>query len=62
MQPVATADLGYHSLLATVTVVRSIMAAASQPVAAKCADVFGRIELMYFSIVFYIVGKSLSPV
>jgi hypothetical protein len=29
-QPVATADLGYHSLVATITVVRSIMAAAAQ--------------------------------
>lgn len=55
-QPIATAGLGHHSLLATITVLRSIIAAAAQPVAGKVADVFGRVELLYLSIVFYVVG------
>ncbi|RDW80364.1 hypothetical protein BP5796_05062 [Coleophoma crateriformis] len=55
-QPVATAGLGHHSLLATITVLRAIIAAAAQPVAGKVADVFGRVELLYLSIVFYVVG------
>ncbi|KAL3423962.1 major facilitator superfamily transporter [Phlyctema vagabunda] len=55
-QPVATAAFGHHSLLATITVLRSIIAAASQPIAGKVADVFGRVELLYFSIFFYVLG------
>ena len=35
---------------------RTVIAAAAQPTAAKIADVFGRMELVYVSIVFYIIG------
>lgn len=55
-QPNATASYGTHSLLATITVVRAVIAAAAQPTAAKIADVFGRIELLLVSVVFYVVG------
>ncbi|KAF2500569.1 MFS general substrate transporter [Lophium mytilinum] len=55
-QPTATASFAQHSLLATVTVLRSVIAAAAQPTAAKIADVFGRVELVLVSIVFYVIG------
>ncbi|EAW19657.1 putative siderochrome-iron transporter Sit1 [Aspergillus fischeri NRRL 181] len=55
-QPLATAEYQSHSLLATVNVLRSVIAAAAQPTAAKIADVFGRVELILLSIVFYTVG------
>ncbi|KAF4183429.1 hypothetical protein CNMCM8927_004988 [Aspergillus lentulus] len=55
-QPLATAEYGSHSLLATVNVLRAVIAAAAQPTAAKIADVFGRVELILLSIVFYTVG------
>ncbi|KAF1962337.1 MFS general substrate transporter [Byssothecium circinans] len=55
-QPTATSDFATHSLLSTIGVVRSVVAAAAQPTAAKIADVFGRVELIIVSIVFYIVG------
>lgn len=55
-QPTATDSFSSHSLLATISVLRSIIASAAQPTAAKIADVFGRIELLLLSIVFYVVG------
>ncbi|KAF7125351.1 hypothetical protein CNMCM5793_001529 [Aspergillus hiratsukae] len=55
-QPLATAGYDSHSLLATVNVLRAVIAAAAQPTAAKIADVFGRVELILLSIVFYTVG------
>jgi len=44
----ATSSFQTHSLLATVNVVRAIIAAASQPAYAKVADVFGRMELYVY--------------
>ncbi|KAJ6124733.1 hypothetical protein N7471_012050 [Penicillium samsonianum] len=55
-QPYATSSYGQHSLLATINVLRAVIAAAAQPTAAKVADVFGRVELILVSIVFYTVG------
>ncbi|PHH93101.1 hypothetical protein CDD83_953 [Cordyceps sp. RAO-2017] len=55
-QPVATASFGAHSLQATVNVIRSVIAAAAQPTAAKIADVFGRVELICVSVFFYVLG------
>ncbi|KAL5356819.1 major facilitator superfamily domain-containing protein [Aspergillus floccosus] len=55
-QSMATAGFQKHSLLATINVLRSVIAAAAQPTAAKIADVFGRIELIILSVVFYTVG------
>ncbi|KAF1988282.1 siderochrome-iron transporter-like protein Sit1 [Aulographum hederae CBS 113979] len=55
-QPLATNDFATHSTLATINVLRSVIAAAAQPTAAKIADVFGRVELILVSIVFYIIG------
>ncbi|RMZ82107.1 hypothetical protein DV737_g2179, partial [Chaetothyriales sp. CBS 132003] len=55
-QPTATASFSQHSLLATVNVLRAVIAAAAQPTTAKLADVFGRVELVCLSLLFYIVG------
>ncbi|KAI9367233.1 major facilitator superfamily domain-containing protein [Aspergillus egyptiacus] len=55
-QPLATASYANHSLLATIQVLRAVIAAAAQPTAAKIADMFGRVELIYFSVFFYTLG------
>lgn len=55
-QPTATADFGKHSLNASINVIRAVIAAAAQPTSAKIADVFGRVELICASVVFYVVG------
>ncbi|KAK2031307.1 major facilitator superfamily transporter [Colletotrichum zoysiae] len=55
-QPSATNSYASHSLLATVNVLRAVIAAAAQPTAAKIADVFGRVELVCASVLFYVVG------
>src|ERR1700761_1898008 len=59
-QATATASMGHHSLLATVTTLRAVIAAAAQPTAAKIADVFGRLELVFVSVVFYVVGTIIE--
>ncbi|KAF2659841.1 MFS general substrate transporter [Lophiostoma macrostomum CBS 122681] len=55
-QPVATNSYQTHSTLATIATLRAVIAAAAQPTAAKIADVFGRVELILVSILFYVVG------
>ncbi|KAJ5824525.1 hypothetical protein N7447_006865 [Penicillium robsamsonii] len=55
-QPHATQSYGQHSLLATINVLRAVIAVAAQPTSAKIADVFGRVELILVSILFYTVG------
>jgi SIT family siderophore-iron:H+ symporter-like MFS transporter len=61
-QPYATASYASHSLLATVNVLRAVIAAATQPTAAKIADVFGRMELVCLSVFFYIIGTIVEAV
>jgi MFS transporter, SIT family, siderophore-iron:H+ symporter len=56
----ATASYNNHSLLATINVIRSVIAAAAQPTAAKIAAVFGRVELIFISVVFYVVGTIIE--
>ncbi|KAF6822537.1 siderophore iron transporter 1 [Colletotrichum plurivorum] len=55
-QPTATSSYSTHSLLATINVLRAVIAAAAQPTSAKIADVFGRVELVCVSVFFYVVG------
>ncbi|KAF5496474.1 Siderophore iron transporter 1 [Colletotrichum fructicola] len=55
-QPTATSSYATHSLLASINVLRSVIAAAAQPTSAKIADVFGRVELICVSVLFYVVG------
>lgn len=57
-QPLATAEYRQHSLISTINVLRAVIAAAAQPTAAKIADVFGRVEVILLSIVFYTVGMN----
>ncbi|KAJ5247752.1 hypothetical protein N7468_002735 [Penicillium chermesinum] len=59
-QSYATSSFGEHSLLATVNVVRSVIAAAAQPAAARIADVFGRFELVAIAMVLYLVGTTIE--
>ena len=61
-QPTATASYAQHSLLATVNVLRAVIAAATQPTAAKIADVFGRVELVCVSVFFYVIGTIVEAV
>lgn len=56
-QSYATAGFGQHSMLATVSTVRAIVAAAAQPAFAKISDVFGRITILVFCTVVYVVGE-----
>lgn len=59
-QGYATASYAQHSLLATVNVIRAVVAAASQPTYARLSDVFGRIELLVVSVLFYVVGTIIE--
>ncbi|KAJ5577427.1 uncharacterized protein N7459_006391 [Penicillium hispanicum] len=59
-QSYATSSFGEHSLLATVNVIRSVIAAAAQPAAARVADVFGRFELVAISMIFYLAGTVIE--
>ncbi|OJD39926.1 siderochrome-iron transporter sit1 [Diplodia corticola] len=61
-QTTATASFQHHSLLASVNVVRSVIAAVGQPTASKIADVFGRVELVLVSIFFYVLGTIVEAV
>ncbi|KAL2147528.1 hypothetical protein VTI28DRAFT_8783 [Corynascus sepedonium] len=61
-QPLATASFQQHSLLATVNVFRSVIAAAAQPTAGKIADIFGRAELVVLSVFFYVIGTIVETV
>jgi SIT family siderophore-iron:H+ symporter-like MFS transporter len=61
-QPKATASFEQHSLLATVNVLRSVIAAAAQPTSAKIADIFGRAELVMLSVFFYVLGTIIETV
>ncbi len=58
--PYATASFDLHSYLATINVLRSVVAVAAQPTAAKIADVFGRFEVVAVSTVFYVVGMAVE--
>jgi SIT family siderophore-iron:H+ symporter-like MFS transporter len=61
-QPYATASFSQHSLLATVNVLRSVIAAAAQPTAGRIADIFGRAELVALSVFFYVLGTVVETV
>jgi SIT family siderophore-iron:H+ symporter-like MFS transporter len=61
-QPTATATFDTHSLISTLGVLRAVIGAATQPTAAKIADVFGRVELVLVSIFFYVLGTIIESV
>ncbi|ATY64869.1 siderochrome-iron transporter (Sit1) [Cordyceps militaris] len=58
--PYATSSFNLHSYLATINVLRSVVAVAAQPTAAKVADVFGRFEVVVASTLFYIIGMAIE--
>ncbi|KAG9187869.1 hypothetical protein G6011_05740 [Alternaria panax] len=55
--PVYLADIVLTSIS---YVLRSVIAAAAQPTAAKIADVFGRVEVVILSIFFYVLGTIIE--
>lgn len=59
-QTYATNSFGKHSLLSTINVVRAVIAAAAQPTGAKLADIFGRVELLVFSVFCYTIGTIIE--
>lgn len=59
-QPYATSSFSLHSYLSTINVLRSVIAVAVQPTAAKIADIFGRFEIVVASTVFYVLGMSIE--
>ncbi|KJZ72753.1 hypothetical protein HIM_07828 [Hirsutella minnesotensis 3608] len=61
-QPLAAASFSAHSLQSTINVVRAVIAAGMQPVSAKVADVFGRVELLCVSILLYVLGTVVESV
>lgn len=59
-QATATNSYKSHSLLSTITVVRSVIGAAGMPVYARLSDIFGRTELLIVAILFYVVGTVIE--
>ncbi|CAM1508843.1 Fc.00g025820.m01.CDS01 [Cosmosporella sp. VM-42] len=59
-QPYATSSFSLHSYSSTINVLRSVIAVASQPTAAKIADVFGRLEVVAISTILYTVGIAIE--
>ena len=59
-QSFATSEFEVNSLITTISVVRSVIGAAAQPAGGKIADVFGRLELLVVSIIFYVVGSIIE--
>ncbi|PNY24610.1 Ferrichrome-type siderophore transporter [Tolypocladium capitatum] len=59
-QPYATSSFSLHSYLSTINVLRSVIAVAAQPTAAKIADVFGRFEIVAVSTVCYVAGMAIE--
>lgn len=55
-QGYATSSYSQHSLLSTINVIRGVIAAASQPLAAKLSDLIGRLPLFLIVALFYVVG------
>ncbi|KAL6241599.1 hypothetical protein RBB50_011380 [Rhinocladiella similis] len=55
----ATSSFHNHSLLATINVIRGVVAGAIQPSAARLADVFGRVEIFCIA-VFLITAGTLA--
>lgn len=54
--PYATSSFQNHSLLATINVIRGVVAAAIQPSTARLTDVFGRVEIFTIAIILNTVG------
>jgi len=58
LQIYALASFGNSANISTVTIVRSIVGAAAQPVYAKISDYFGRMSILFVCIFFVVIGES----
>lgn len=56
----AASSYSTHSLISTIGVINAVIGAASQIVYARLSDVFGRLELLVVSVVFYAVGTIIQ--
>lgn len=56
----ATNGFANHSLLSTVSVIRSVMAAASLPFFARMSDIYGRCELLLVAVLFKAIGSLIE--
>lgn len=56
----ATNSFDNHSLLSTISVIRSVMAAASLPFYARMSDIYGRVELLVTAIIFKAIGSIIE--
>src|SRR5687768_7956512 len=52
----ATSSFQQHSLLATVNVIRGVVATAAQPSVARLTDIFGRNEVFTVAVILLTVG------
>lgn len=59
-QAYATSSYSQHSLLSTINVIRGVVAASIQPLIAKLADMFGRVEIFVMAVLFYILGTVIE--
>ncbi|UPL01814.1 hypothetical protein LCI18_012748 [Fusarium solani-melongenae] len=59
-QGYATSSYSQHSLLSTINVIRGVIAAAAQPLAAKLSDLIGRLPLFLIVALFYVVGTIIE--
>ncbi|BEJ14722.1 hypothetical protein CspHIS471_0404890 [Cutaneotrichosporon sp. HIS471] len=55
-QNYATAEWENQALISTLNVIRAVVAAAVQPAYAKISDYFGRVSVLFLSVIFYLVG------
>lgn len=60
LQTVAQSSYSQHSLISTVNVIKTVVAAASQPTYARLSDIFGRAELVAISLIFYATGTVIE--
>ncbi|CAK9786879.1 putative Siderochrome-iron uptake transporter [Cutaneotrichosporon oleaginosum] len=55
-QNFATASWSNQALISTLNVIRAVVAAAVQPAYAKISDYFGRVSVLFLSVIFYVIG------
>ncbi|KAL6454774.1 SIT1 Siderophore iron transporter 1 [Candida maltosa Xu316] len=56
----ATSSYRNHSGFTTINVLKGVVSAASQPTYARLSDRFGRIQILVFSLVIYVVGTVIQ--
>lgn len=56
----ATDSYKQHSLMSTINIIRSVVAASSLPFYARLSDTFGRFELFLVAVLFRIIGRVIQ--